>query len=65
MAVESGVAAVRLGRTTTNKLTIRVDGQVAIDASVSELKEVWATALQRALHVDTREHLVPEVLQKS
>jgi phosphoribosylformylglycinamidine synthase len=65
MAVESGVAAVRLGRTTTNKLTIRVDGQVAIDASVSELKEVWATALQRALHVETREHLVPEVLQKS
>jgi phosphoribosylformylglycinamidine synthase len=65
MAVESGVATVRLGRTTTNKLTIHVDGQVAIDASVSELKEVWATALQRALHVDTREHLVPEVLQKS
>ena len=65
MAVESGVSAVRLGRTTTNKLTIRVDGQVAIDASVSELKEVWATALQRALHVETREHLVPEVLQKS
>jgi phosphoribosylformylglycinamidine synthase len=65
MAVESGVAAVRLGRTTSNKLTIRVDGQVAIDASVSELKEVWATALQRALHVETREHLVPEVLQKS
>jgi phosphoribosylformylglycinamidine synthase subunit PurL len=65
MAVESGVVAVRLGRTTTNKLTIRVDGQVAIDASVSELKEVWATALQRALHVETREHLVPEVLQKS
>jgi phosphoribosylformylglycinamidine synthase len=65
MAVESGVAAVRLGRTTTNKLAIRVDGQAAIDASVSELKEVWATALQRALHVETREHLVPEVLQKS
>jgi phosphoribosylformylglycinamidine synthase len=65
LAVESGVAAGRLGRTTTNKLTIRVDGEVAIDASVSELKEVWATALQRALHVETREHLVPEVLQKS
>jgi phosphoribosylformylglycinamidine synthase len=65
MAVKSRVAAVRLGRTTINKLTIRVDGQVAIDASVSELKDVWARALQRALHVETREHLVPEVLQKS
>ena len=65
MAVKSGVAADRLGETTTNKLTIRVDGQVAIDALVSELKQEWESALPKALHVDTREHLVPELLQKS
>jgi phosphoribosylformylglycinamidine (FGAM) synthase-like enzyme len=65
MAVQSAVEAVRLGSTTANKLTMRVDGQVAIDAQVSELKKVWETALPSALHVDTREHMVPEVLQKS
>jgi phosphoribosylformylglycinamidine synthase subunit PurL len=65
MAVESGVAADRLGQTTTDKLVIRVDGEVAVDAKVSELKQVWETALPSALHVESREHLVPEVLQKS
>jgi phosphoribosylformylglycinamidine (FGAM) synthase-like enzyme len=65
MAVKSGVEAVRLGSTTANKLLIRVDGQAAIEAPVSELKEIWETALPAALHVDTREHMVPEVLQKS
>jgi phosphoribosylformylglycinamidine synthase len=65
MAVESGVVAERLGQTTNDKLTIRVDGQVAVDAQVSELKHVWENALPKALHVDTREHLVPELLQKS
>jgi phosphoribosylformylglycinamidine synthase len=65
MAIQSGVEAVRLGSTTANKLVIRVDGQVAIDAQVSELKEVWETALPATLHLQTPEHLVPEVLQKS
>jgi hypothetical protein len=65
MAVEFGVVAERLGQTTNDKLTIRVDGQVAVDAQVSELKHVWENALPKALHVDTREHLVPELLQKS
>jgi phosphoribosylformylglycinamidine synthase len=65
LAVKSGIAADRLGETTRNKLKIRVDGQVAVDALVSDLKQVWETALPKALHVETREHLVPELLQKS
>jgi phosphoribosylformylglycinamidine synthase subunit PurL len=65
MAVESGLKADLLGQTQDNRFEIRVDGVIAINASVSELKEVWATALERALHTQTPEHLVPEVLQKS
>jgi hypothetical protein len=38
---------------------------LAVNASVSELKEAWASALEKALHTQTPEHLVPEVLQKS
>jgi hypothetical protein len=32
---------------------------------VSELKQVWETALPNSLHLETPEHLVGEVLQKS
>ena len=65
MAVKSGLVADLLGQTTKDRLEISVDGKPAISASVSELKDVWSTALEQALHADTREHLVPEVLQKS
>jgi phosphoribosylformylglycinamidine (FGAM) synthase-like enzyme len=65
MAVKSGLKADLLGQTQDNRIEICVDGEVAVNASVSELKEVWATALERALHTQTPEHLVPEVLQKS
>ncbi len=65
MAVKSGLVADLLGQTTNDKLEISVDGKPAISASVSELRGVWSNALEYALHTDTREHLVPEVLQKS
>ncbi|MCU1312006.1 MAG: phosphoribosylformylglycinamidine synthase subunit, partial [Candidatus Angelobacter sp.] len=65
IAVESGLAADLLGQTNGNNLEISVDGKKAIDAPVSELRQVWATALERALHVETPENLVPEILQKS
>jgi predicted P-loop ATPase len=59
------VRADRLGQTIPEKLVIRIDGKVAVSAPVSELKQVWDTALTQALHTQTPEHLVPEVLQKS
>jgi hypothetical protein len=44
---------------------ISIDGRQAVSAKVSDLRQVWDTALLKALHVDAPEHLVPEVLQKS
>ena len=65
IAVNWGLRAERLGRTIPQKLEIRIDGEVRISASVSELKQVWEDALPRALHPETPEHLVSEILQKS
>jgi phosphoribosylformylglycinamidine synthase len=65
IAVKWGVSADRIGRTIPEKLDVRIDGKVSVSASVSELKQVWDTALTRALHAETPEHLVPETLQKS
>jgi len=65
IAVRWGVRADRIGRTVPEKLVIRIDGKPAVSANVSELRQVWDSALKQALHADTPEHLVPEVLQKS
>jgi phosphoribosylformylglycinamidine synthase len=65
IAVRWGVRADRIGRTIPEKLVISIDGRQAVSAKVSDLRQVWDTALVKALHVDAPEHLVPEVLQKS
>jgi phosphoribosylformylglycinamidine (FGAM) synthase-like enzyme len=65
IAVKWGVRADRIGRTIPEKLVIRIDGKQAVLAKVSDLRQVWDTALVKALHADAPEHLVPEVLQKS
>jgi phosphoribosylformylglycinamidine synthase len=65
IAVEYGVAADLIGETVPEKFEVRLDGKIVASAPVSELKQVWEQALPRALHVESREHLVPEVLQKS
>jgi phosphoribosylformylglycinamidine synthase len=65
MAVKWGLRAERIGRTIPEKLVIKVDGAIAVSAAVSELRGLWDAALVRALHTETPEHLVPEVLQKS
>jgi phosphoribosylformylglycinamidine synthase subunit PurL len=64
-AVRWGVRADRIGRTIPEKLVISIGGRQAVSAKVSELRQVWDTALVKALHADAPEHLVPEVLQKS
>jgi phosphoribosylformylglycinamidine synthase subunit PurL len=64
-AVKWGVRADRIGRTVPEKLVIRIDGKQAVLANVSELRQVWDTALTKALHAEAPEHLVPEILQKS
>ena len=65
LAVKFGLSAEAIGYTVPDKLEIRVAGAVAASASVSELREAWADALERALHVETEERLVPGALQKS
>jgi phosphoribosylformylglycinamidine synthase len=59
------VSAEAIGSTISGKLEIAVDGKPAVAANVSEVKIKWASALERALHVDTEERLVPATLQKS
>ncbi len=64
-AVQYGLSAEFLGQTISESLQIQVDGKVAVSALVSELRQVWESALPSMLHVESREHLVPEILQKS
>ncbi|HXP47491.1 MAG TPA: phosphoribosylformylglycinamidine synthase subunit PurL [Terriglobales bacterium] len=58
LAVEYGVAAEVLGETVSEKIEILVDGRQVAAAGVSELKEAWASALERALQVETGEELL-------
>ncbi|HEV2113259.1 MAG TPA: phosphoribosylformylglycinamidine synthase subunit PurL [Terriglobales bacterium] len=64
-AVEYGLSAEIIGQTAPEKLEIGVHGTVVVSARVSELKQAWERALPRMLHVESREHLVPEILQRS
>ena len=59
------VSAEQIGSTIAGELEIAVDGETAVAAKVSELKAEWAGALERALHVETEERLVPGVIQRS
>ena len=65
IAVQYGLSAEQVGSTVPDQLEIRVDGVTAVTGRVSELKDAWACALERALHVETEEGLVPATLQKS
>jgi phosphoribosylformylglycinamidine synthase len=65
VAAKYGIAADLLGQTIPDKLEIAVDGKTVLTASVADLFTAWDTALERDLHVETEEHLVPNVLQKS
>ena len=51
IAIKWGVWADRAGRTVPEKLTIRIDGRQAVSANVSDLRQVWDTALAKALIV--------------
>jgi hypothetical protein len=41
-----------LGETVRGKIEIKVDGQVAISASVDEVSEAYEAALERALRTE-------------
>jgi len=65
VAVKYGLSAQPIGKTVSDKLEIRVDGKPVISAIVVSLRNAWEQALKQALHAETPEHLVPEILQKS
>ena len=65
IALRYDLSAKEIGTTTDGELRVNVDGQTAITAPVSRLKEVWSSALAKALHVETAEELVPQILEKS
>jgi hypothetical protein len=41
-----------------------VDNRMVVAGSVSRFRESWASALVKALHVETPEQLVPQILEK-
>ncbi|HKD92139.1 MAG TPA: phosphoribosylformylglycinamidine synthase subunit PurL [Terriglobales bacterium] len=65
VAQEHGVAAVSLGKSVPEQFTIAINGATVISRAVSELEDAWVHALERMLHVETEERLVPNVVQKS
>jgi phosphoribosylformylglycinamidine synthase II len=65
IAVQSGLSAEMIGQTAAGQLEVRVNGSIAITAKISGLKDIWESALERALHTETEERLVPATLQKS
>jgi phosphoribosylformylglycinamidine synthase len=60
IAVRWSIRADRIGRTVPEKLVIRIDGKQAVSAKVSDLRQVWDSALSKALHDES-----PEILPKS
>lgn len=65
VAVKYGLSAETIGETVQDKLEIRVAGAVAASAAVSVLRDSWSAALEKALHTETEERLVPAVIQRS
>jgi phosphoribosylformylglycinamidine (FGAM) synthase-like enzyme len=57
VAVQYALSAENIGSTVPDNLEISVDGKPAASAPVSELKTVWAKALEDALHTETEDQL--------
>ncbi len=65
VAAKYGVSAVPVGETISDNLEFRLDGKKVVSAKVSDLKRAFESSLERALHTETEERLVPEILQRS
>jgi len=58
VAIRYALSAEQIGSTVPDNLEIQVDGRLAAAVAVSELKRVWANALEEALHTETEDALV-------
>ncbi|HVZ18823.1 MAG TPA: phosphoribosylformylglycinamidine synthase subunit PurL [Terriglobales bacterium] len=65
VAERHGIAAEIIGYTTPEVFEISIGSKAVVSANIGDLREAWDKALERDLHVETEERLVPEVLQKS
>jgi phosphoribosylformylglycinamidine synthase II len=65
VSAKFGLNAQQIGSVTGTNLRISVDGETVLREPVSALKQSWAESLERALHVETEEELVPNILQRS
>ena len=65
VAEKHGITAELIGHTTRALFEISISGKMVVSANIDDLREAWDKALERDLHVETEERLVPEVLQKS
>jgi len=65
VAARHGISANLIGHTIPDLFEISISGRTVVSAKIDDLRKEWDTALERDLHVDTEERLVPEVLQKS
>jgi phosphoribosylformylglycinamidine synthase len=59
------VAVFPVGETISENLEIMLDGRRVVAAKVSELRQGYESSLEGALHTETEERMVPEILQKS
>jgi phosphoribosylformylglycinamidine synthase len=57
VAAQYALSAENIGVTVPDILEISVDGEVAANVRVSELKRVWTRALEEALHTETEEQI--------
>jgi phosphoribosylformylglycinamidine synthase len=52
VAVKYGIAAELIGETVPERMEIRLDGRVVVSVPVSELREAYEGALERALRAE-------------
>jgi phosphoribosylformylglycinamidine synthase II len=65
VAQKHGISSIPLGTSVPEQFSIAIDGKTVISAAVSELEDAWENSLERMLHVETEERLVPNVVQRS
>ena len=64
IAAKHTIQAEFLGRTGGDRLVIRRGPSDAVSVYIADIKNVWAQALECALHSDVPERVVPETLDK-
>ena len=65
VGLKYGVAVDPVGQTVPEKFEVLVNGKLVVSAAVTELKDVWEHALERALHVEAAEELVSSGTERS